>query len=70
MRELLACEEERGELHFLCKHLTCARGHLAPLPTRAYVLLFLEQKVAVIRTGEVVLKETKSSDKFYTIKWF
>lgn len=69
MQELLDFEEEPGEFYFLCKHLTFARGHFAPVPTLAYILLFLEQKVAVIRIGEVVLKETESSDRFDTIKW-
>lgn len=45
------------------------RGHFAPVPTLAYILFFLEQKVAVIRIGEVVLKETEPSDKFDTVEW-
>lgn len=45
------------------------RGHFAPVPTLAYILFFLEQKVAVIRIGEVVLKEMEPSDKFDTVEW-
>lgn len=63
---LLGSEEE---LYFLCKPLTFVRGHFAPVPALAYILLFLEQKVAVIRIGEVVLKEMEPSDKFDTTGW-
>lgn len=44
-------------------------GTLLPAPALGYILLFLEQKVAVIRIGEVVLEETEPSDKFDTVEW-
>lgn len=56
MRELLDFKEELEEFDLLCEHLTFARGHFAPVPTLAYILLFLEQKVAVIGIGEIVLQ--------------